>query len=196
MGRIALPITVVGLLLAACEGEVPYCGNGRLEAGEECDDGNSRDGDGCNRACRPEQVAPLQHTGCLVDFENVCPDAEPVCGVSLESGFCLDRHYAKCHFFGQGAMAALPGVYPAVLKFDHGVTSLQLFFAYSGRARGLIRFLDERDRDILAFDTFGDCEEATPAPVTVRLPRPARRAEVFAIGGIVYVDDVILDPGD
>lgn len=30
------------------------CGNGRLDAGEECDDGNRSDGDGCDRACRIE----------------------------------------------------------------------------------------------------------------------------------------------
>ncbi|EPS40831.1 hypothetical protein H072_5292 [Dactylellina haptotyla CBS 200.50] len=30
------------------------CGNGRLDPGEECDDGNTQDGDGCNSACRLE----------------------------------------------------------------------------------------------------------------------------------------------
>ncbi|KAJ6259636.1 hypothetical protein Dda_5274 [Drechslerella dactyloides] len=33
------------------------CGNGRLDPGEECDDGNTRDGDGCNSACRFENGA-------------------------------------------------------------------------------------------------------------------------------------------
>ncbi|KAK6344334.1 hypothetical protein TWF696_007973 [Orbilia brochopaga] len=33
------------------------CGNGRLDPGEECDDGNTRDGDGCNSACRFESGA-------------------------------------------------------------------------------------------------------------------------------------------
>jgi cysteine-rich repeat protein len=31
------------------------CGNGTLEAGEECDDGNSDDGDGCSSSCQIEQ---------------------------------------------------------------------------------------------------------------------------------------------
>lgn len=31
---------------------VPACGNGYLEASEECDDGNTDDGDGCDSACR------------------------------------------------------------------------------------------------------------------------------------------------
>ncbi|KAK6353955.1 hypothetical protein TWF730_008375 [Orbilia blumenaviensis] len=30
------------------------CGNGKLDPGEECDDGNTKDGDGCNSACRFE----------------------------------------------------------------------------------------------------------------------------------------------
>jgi protein TonB len=30
------------------------CGNGAVEAGEDCDDGNTRDGDGCTAACRRE----------------------------------------------------------------------------------------------------------------------------------------------
>lgn len=32
------------------------CGNGRLEAGEQCDDHNLQNGDGCNRYCRMEGV--------------------------------------------------------------------------------------------------------------------------------------------
>jgi cysteine-rich repeat protein len=31
----------------------PVCGDGAVDAGEECDDGNSMDGDGCNNDCMP-----------------------------------------------------------------------------------------------------------------------------------------------
>ena len=31
---------------------VGLCGNGTLDTGEECDDGNVVDGDGCNSDCR------------------------------------------------------------------------------------------------------------------------------------------------
>jgi cysteine-rich repeat protein len=34
----------------------PRCGNRIREGGEECDDGNARDGDGCSAACRREVV--------------------------------------------------------------------------------------------------------------------------------------------
>ena len=32
----------------------PSCGDGAIDLGEECDDGNSRDGDGCSKACLKE----------------------------------------------------------------------------------------------------------------------------------------------
>ena len=34
--------------------EISTCGNGRVEAGESCDDGNRTSGDGCSRACAVE----------------------------------------------------------------------------------------------------------------------------------------------
>lgn len=39
---------------AACRRDctVPRCGDGRLDAGEHCDDGNTRDGDACSADCR------------------------------------------------------------------------------------------------------------------------------------------------
>jgi TonB family protein len=40
-----------GLLAKVTE---PVCGNGQVEAGEECDDGARAGGDGCSSACRHE----------------------------------------------------------------------------------------------------------------------------------------------
>lgn len=34
--------------------QVPVCGNGKVEKGEECDDGNNNNGDGCTCECRKE----------------------------------------------------------------------------------------------------------------------------------------------
>ncbi len=36
----------------------PVCGNGSLEAGEQCDDGNTTSGDGCSATCRIEVRPP------------------------------------------------------------------------------------------------------------------------------------------
>ena len=36
----------------------PVCGNGSVEASEQCDDGNTLDGDGCSSTCRIEPPPP------------------------------------------------------------------------------------------------------------------------------------------
>lgn len=41
--------------------DTPYCGDGGLDPGEECDDGDLAGGDGCSSACRLE---PVQHFKC------------------------------------------------------------------------------------------------------------------------------------
>jgi cysteine-rich repeat protein len=49
------PITIEALDTASqCRTDctVPRCGDGRFDAGEVCDDGNKRDGDGCSADCR------------------------------------------------------------------------------------------------------------------------------------------------
>jgi cysteine-rich repeat protein len=37
-----------------CRGDCTFCGDGNLDAGEECDDGNNLDGDGCSAFCAIE----------------------------------------------------------------------------------------------------------------------------------------------
>jgi|GEM_PF-1163284 len=41
----------------------PLCGNRTTDVGEECDDGNSRDGDGCNRSCKKDNHAAASMSG-------------------------------------------------------------------------------------------------------------------------------------
>lgn len=64
----------------------PECGNGYVEPGEECDDNNSDNGDGCNSACEKEEGficlgASVQPTVCvticndgLIRGDEVCDD--------------------------------------------------------------------------------------------------------------------------
>lgn len=54
--RLALAILILGLQLAGCGGghaDDPFalCGNGRLDPGEQCDDGNLSDNDDCLSTC-------------------------------------------------------------------------------------------------------------------------------------------------
>ena len=47
----------------------PVCGNGLVEAGEQCDDGNTVAGDGCDASCQSEEpmgtCAPAPRTDCI-----------------------------------------------------------------------------------------------------------------------------------
>jgi len=57
----------------------PVCGDGKLEAPEECDDGNIRSGDGCSWDCR---------TACEICEQNVCPQFDfEVLPPSTESAY-------------------------------------------------------------------------------------------------------------
>jgi len=71
------PEQVVGQLCS----QVPICGNGQKEPGEECDDGNNTSGDGCTMDCQIEKcfgVECLATDQCLLSF---CDPA---------TGECLD----------------------------------------------------------------------------------------------------------
>jgi cysteine-rich repeat protein len=43
---------------------VSFCGNGELEPGEQCDDGNRQNGDGCSSECRIEMRSDPELPGC------------------------------------------------------------------------------------------------------------------------------------
>ena len=56
-----------GAVNEPCGGLSPVCGNGKLEQGESCDDGNTKGGDGCSAKCAKE--APKLAKGELVISE-------------------------------------------------------------------------------------------------------------------------------
>ena len=39
------------------DGGLAFCGNGKVDPGEQCDDGNNVNGDGCEADCTPEVVS-------------------------------------------------------------------------------------------------------------------------------------------
>ncbi|MEL7058752.1 MAG: hypothetical protein AAGN46_01875 [Acidobacteriota bacterium] len=52
----ALPIGLTLCPASLAGGPLPSCGNGAIEIGEDCDDGNGFDLDGCTRSCRYEAI--------------------------------------------------------------------------------------------------------------------------------------------
>ena len=57
--------------------EEPTCGDGFLDSDEECDDGNRRDGDGCDHRCTEEEEAPRCGDG-RIDAGEACDDGNGV----------------------------------------------------------------------------------------------------------------------
>lgn len=68
--------------------DVPYCGDGTVNGGEDCDDGNTIGGDGCSSNCQDE--------GECYDWVNhiwmgiVCVDSA-ICGSNCQSQYCNCR---------------------------------------------------------------------------------------------------------
>ncbi|WP_373047753.1 DUF4215 domain-containing protein [Vulgatibacter sp.] len=64
-------LACVALTATACGSEEdPVCGNGAVESGETCDDGNNNDNDGCTNACEPARCGD----GIVEDGEEACDD--------------------------------------------------------------------------------------------------------------------------
>jgi cysteine-rich repeat protein len=74
-----------------------YCGNGKPDEGEECDDGNQFDGDGCNHDCRYSCVASDKTRDCHSD--NVC----------IASGTCDSTTHKCSPLLPKTAGTACPG---------------------------------------------------------------------------------------
>ncbi len=84
----------------ACEG--PQCGNGVLEAGEECDDGNTQNGDGCDATCHLETALPPAPGDLVITEVMVAPQAgDPAAGEWFEvlnvSGVPIDLDGVVVH---------------------------------------------------------------------------------------------------
>lgn len=63
----------------------PVCGNGELDGGETCEDGNTVNGDGCNSQCQNENC--VAQTAPQVDCETNA-DCGPARTCSPQTGFC------------------------------------------------------------------------------------------------------------
>jgi cysteine-rich repeat protein len=82
-------------------GDVPLCGNGVVQAGEGCDDGNGTNGDCCSAACTPENLGNATcGVGACEATAAVCVDGEPnMCTPGtpgVEAGNCADAIDNDC----------------------------------------------------------------------------------------------------
>jgi cysteine-rich repeat protein len=64
---------------ASYPGCAGYCGDGILDAGEECDDGNDVDGDGCGTDCLVEGTETVCDDGLDDDGDGLVDCADPQC---------------------------------------------------------------------------------------------------------------------
>jgi cysteine-rich repeat protein/probable HAF family extracellular repeat protein len=67
---------------------LPFCGNCRVTAasGEQCDDGNTIDGDGCSATCQLEATAPVSGTGTASTGTTATPSQPAQAEVTSPSG--------------------------------------------------------------------------------------------------------------
>ncbi len=73
------PDADLGCVGAMCgDATISVCGNGVLEAGEMCDDGNSVPGDGCSGTCQIEASYSCPNVGqpCVYSLQRVCGDGK------------------------------------------------------------------------------------------------------------------------
>ena len=57
-----LALLLVAGVVRAADSPQPVCGNGKIEVGETCDDGNTKDGDSCPANCRIERCIETTST--------------------------------------------------------------------------------------------------------------------------------------
>jgi len=97
----------------------PTCGNGRLDPGEQCDDGNTFNGDGCSAACTIEtcftcvgqpSICSPSAAGTPCDDGNACTVGETCDGAGVCGGFTSCRVNSTCNVCGQICTQPQPGV--------------------------------------------------------------------------------------
>ncbi|WP_164013847.1 lamin tail domain-containing protein [Pyxidicoccus trucidator] len=85
--QLLAPLSALLLLVTAC-GDDPECGNGIVEAGEQCDDGNTANGDTCPSNCQPapetDAGSPVCGNGRLEGTER-CDDGNRASGDGCEN---------------------------------------------------------------------------------------------------------------
>jgi fibro-slime domain-containing protein len=84
--------------VSACDGtscddaSSAFCGDGMIEAGEQCDDGNSVPGDGCSGTCQiePGYTCPTPGRPCVSTIVQICGDGKIEGSEACDDGNTID----------------------------------------------------------------------------------------------------------
>ena len=83
---------LIACLLVACGStSKAVCGDGLVDPGEQCDDGNVASGDGCSSSCTRENVQPVCGDG-HIDAGEQCDDGNMMSGDGC-SAMCTTEHF-------------------------------------------------------------------------------------------------------
>ena len=131
---------VVTLAMAACTGaseptdvlSPPSCGDGHVNEGEDCDDGNAVSGDGCSSTCRDENTAGLP--ALQVSWQVSTLANNPVACMSMakarvhidpaSSGSPVVREFDCAAMMG--GVAVKPGAYEVRVDIIDGANHVQI----------------------------------------------------------------------
>lgn len=69
----------------------PICGNGKIESGEACDDGNTINNDGCSFSCMVEVVLPAICGNRIVESGEACDDGNVINNDGCSSACTLEQ---------------------------------------------------------------------------------------------------------
>ena len=120
----------------------PSCGDGNIDAGEECDDGNTVDGDGCSSTCQNETTPPPTGPVCgdgIVDAGEQCDDGNTTNGDGCENN-CTETVTGGCNEVDL----------PVITRMDYDRDDEELKIEGRAPAGTTISIIDSDSGEILA----------------------------------------------
>ena len=92
-GEVSVPADAANGDVGRMDSSLPACGNNRLETGEDCDDGNTANGDGCSSTCQSE-TGPVCGNGTR-EGDEACDDGNTDSGDGCSSS-CTAEEQPAC----------------------------------------------------------------------------------------------------